>query len=218
MAEIKIIVADGHSLFREGICSLLNNEPGIEVKGAGSAKDVLRMNGKFRPDVILLDWELIKCHDSDTCQLLKQYEEKNGILVMSTNSFDRNIIKDLRTGARGFIQKNVSKDDLVLAIKTVAKGDYYFCKVAADILLKYLSNNANSDKPFEMNENASILSKREKDILKFISQGFTNSEIAEKLFISSHTVATHRRNLLQKINAKNTAGLVLYASKLGLLN
>jgi DNA-binding NarL/FixJ family response regulator len=218
MAEIKIIVADGHSLFREGICSLLNNEPGIEVKGAGSAKDVLRMNGKFRPDVILLDWELIKCHDSDTCQLLKQYEEKTGILVMSTNSFDRNIIKDLRTGTRGFIQKNVSKDDLVLAIKTVAKGNYYFCKEAADILIKYLSNNANSDKPFEMNENASILSKREKDILKFISQGFTNSEIAEKLFISSHTVATHRRNLLQKINAKNTAGLVLYASKLGLLS
>jgi DNA-binding NarL/FixJ family response regulator len=214
MGVIRIIVADGHPLFREGVCSLLSSEVGIEVKGTGNIKDIYRMKGEFHPDIVLLDWGLIKCHQSDTCLLLKQHKGNTGILIMSENGFDQNILENLRSGAMGFVSKNISREDLLLAIRTVAKGDFYFCKDAAKIVVAQITY----EKPWESNELENILSKREMDILKYISLGFTNSEIAEKLFISSHTVATHRRNLLQKINVKNTAGLVRYASKLGLLN
>jgi DNA-binding NarL/FixJ family response regulator len=217
MTEIKIIVADGHLLFMEGICSILKEESEIEVKGACTVKDAIKLTQEFAADIILLDFDLILCNGTTLPKFILQNEGKASILIMSEGPYNENLFEILRAGAKGFIKKSISRNDLLLAIRTIAKGDYYLCKEAANVLINHLCSDHSTDEDKKI-EQISNLSKREKDILKFISFGFTNSEIAEKLFISAHTVATHRRNLLQKINVKNTAGLVRYASKLGLLN
>lgn len=215
MHQIKIIVVDNNSLFREGICSILNAEQCMEVRGAATIKDALILMDEFDPNVILLDWSLAECHGAVVSHLLKQNGGEVNVLIITNTHPNKHLLANLQQGAKGCISKEASKKDLILAIKSIAAGNYFLSKDAGEFVTEYLQNKKSNDFNFS---DAHSLSKREKDILKYISLGFTNSQIADKLFISSHTVATHRRNLLQKINAKNTAGLVVYASRLGLLN
>lgn len=215
MLQIKIIVVDNNSLFREGICSLLNAEQGMNVKGAATIKDALVLMDEFDPSVILLDWSLAECHGAVVSHLLKQKEGEVNVLIITNTHPNKHLLVNLQQGAKGCISKEASKKELILAIKSIAEGNFFLSKEAGEFVIEYLNHKKSND--FNFCEDHS-LSKREKDILKYISLGFTNSQIADKLFISSHTVASHRRNLLQKINAKNTAGLVVYASRLGLLN
>lgn len=212
MDNITVIVADDHSLFREGLCAILSSEHEIEARGAGSWNEMVTLSSQIKPDVILLDSYL-----ADSCKSLSKGHlgSHYNIVILLPDKDHQCIVEGIRSGVKGFILKNVTKNDLIIALKAVAQGNYYFCKEISKVLLNQFIHQPAPEPAHGID---SFLSKREKDILKYISQGFTNNQIAEELFISAHTVATHRRNLLQKINVKNTAGLVRYASKLGLLN
>jgi len=214
MKEIKLIIADDYSLFREGLCSIIGSEPGFHVEGASSWKELEELSLQISPDTVVANWRLFEqgnaANIGDTCPPYQKYH----LLVVCEENPEKCLIDAIKAGARGVILKNASKNDLLTAIRAVASGAYYFCKETSAALFSLLLRSTVE----EVQDEESSLSKREKVILKYISNGFTNAEIAEKLFISAHTVATHRRNLLQKINAKNTAALVRYASKHGLLN
>jgi DNA-binding NarL/FixJ family response regulator len=148
-----------------------------------------------------------------TIEIKKDYPEIK-ILTLSMHGEKNYIVKILEAGANGYILKNAGKEEIITAIQTVANGGTYFSSQVSEKLLEYLKHPSKQKKDISKDV---TLTEREIEILKLISEEYSNPEIAEKLFISVRTVDTHRRNLLEKLGVKNTAGLVKYAIKVGIL-
>ena len=163
-----------------------------------------------------MDINLPDMNGIETTQYIRKKTSKINILILSNYCSQQHVINVLKAGAKGFILKNATKEDLINAIKVVSRGDSYFSKAVSEKIASKIADLKEENVIINNSDNIK-LSQREKEILMWISKGYTNSKIAEKLFLSTHTVITHRRNLLQKINAKNTADLVRYASRCGLL-
>lgn len=213
MGKIKIIIADDHKMFLQGIVSLLENEENITILGmAPNGKDVLKIVETSLPDILLLDISMPEMDGIEVTKIIKQQFPSVKILILSTHSSMQMISRLIRMGVDGYLLKNAEKKELLYAINTINKGQSYFSK---EVTQKKEENNSKLK-----SENLQIteLSIREKEILILIAQEFTGNEIAEKTFISLNTVNTHRRNLISKLNVKNTAGLVKYAIEYGLLD
>lgn len=214
MNKIKIILVEDHDLFREGVCALLSAEKNLEIKGVSSGNEVLSLVKEYEPNVVITDTVLPDYNGIELASRIKSTYSHIQVMIMSSNNFEKNIITAIKHGVNGYISKDISKNDLLNAIKIVAKGNAYFCNT----IFKAISDHMNQAiKKTNEETDTAFLSEREKDILRLIGYGLTNTEIAENLYISIHTVASHRRNLLKKIDVKNTAGLVRYATKTGLL-
>jgi len=213
MEKIKIIIADDHTMFLQGIVSLLKNEDDISILGkTGNGKDVFKIMEIAAPDIILLDISMPEMDGIEVTKIIKQKHPAIKILILSTNSNTQMIAKLIRMGVDGYLLKNAEKQELLHAIYTIHKGGTYFCKEVEE------KNDDNNSKIKSETAFITELSSREKEILVLIAQEFTGNEIAEKTFISLNTVNTHRRNLISKLNVKNTAGLVKYAIEYGLLD
>lgn len=215
MDKIRVMIADDHKIFRDGIKSILEKEKDMEVvEEAAKGSEVIEKVSKASIDVIVLDIDMGKPNGIEIAEIIsKEYPDIN-ILILSMMGLHDFIIQALEKGAIGFILKNAGKDEMLSAIRTVAKGDSYFSKEVSAILIEHLNKPRATRKRI-----ADIpLSARELEVLKLIVQENSNPEIAEKLFISIRTVDTHRRNLLEKLGVKNTAGLVKYAIQKGLID
>lgn len=211
---IKIMVADDHRVFREGIVSILEHNDEIEVVAqARDGKEVLEKLPESTPDLILMDISMGTAGGIETTRLVRESYPHVRILVLSMHSESSYIVKMLEAGASGYLLKDAGSQELINAIKAVAEGHTYFSSQVSATLVGQLLDK--SRKPADRKEGIP-LTKREKEILKLIAEEYSNPEIAEKLFISIRTVDTHRRNLLEKLGVKNTAGLVKYAIKHGL--
>ncbi len=194
---IKVFIVDDHYMVVEGIRSLLQNEKGIEWAGhAMNAASCLAYLHQNQPDVILMDISLPDTSGIDLCKDVREKYPSVFIIGLSTFNQQSFIQKMMENGASGYVLKNATQNQLIEAIQTVAKGKTFLSDEAALSLRK---NNA-GDK--------TILTRREKEVLNLIAEGMTNNEIAQKLFISTTTVDTHRKNLLEKFNARNTAALI----------
>ncbi len=215
MQKIKIIIVDDHKMFRDGIRALLEKEKNIEVVAdAKDANELIGILKSLTPDVILMDIDMGETNGIDaTVEVKKSYPDIN-ILALSMHGEHNYILKMLEAGATGYILKNAGKEEMLTAIISVASGDSYFSREVSSRLIEYLNkpqiNIKSTDKEIP-------LTNREIEILKLIAQEYSNSEIAEELFISIRTVDTHRRNLIQKLGMKNTAGLVKFAIRKGLV-
>lgn len=211
MNPIKILIVDDHKMIRDGIRASLLGATGIEVLDeAASAHEALEKVAQ-QPDldVIVMDISLGEGEDGIgvTKKITDQYPGVK-ILAMSMHDEDAHVIKMLQAGAIGYMLKDQGMSDLVDAIKTVAVGESFFSKDVSEILMRQFVHKKSVSKA---KKGLADLTKREIEILKMIAEEYTNHEIAEKLFISPRTVDTHRRNLILKLNVKNTAGLVKYA-------
>ena len=196
----KVFITDDHYMVIEGIRSLLQNEKGIEWIGhATNAASCLAFLQQELPDVILMDINLPDKSGIDLCKEVKEKYPAVFILGLSTFNQQSFIQKMMNNGASGYVLKNATREELMEAIDTVFHGKTYLSHEAAQALIQHHDAN----KP--------LLTRREIEILELISTGMTNGEIAEKLFISSNTVDTHRKNLLAKFDAKNVASLVRMA-------
>ena len=208
-----IIIADDHNMFLEGLISLLRNVPDISVTAkATNGKELIDLLDDNEADIVLLDISMPEMDGVEVTKIIKKKYPELKIIILTTHSNSHIIAKLNRLGVDGYLLKNAEKDELLYAIKKVNSGENYFSKEVAEI-----------QKDFESNLKKSLsstteLSNREKEILILIAKQFTAAEIAEKTFISLNTVNTHKRNLLSKLNVKNTAGLVKYAVELGLLD
>ncbi len=203
--KTKLFIVDDHFMVIEGIYSLLQNESSIEWLGhATNASSCLSFLKQHQPDVILMDVNLPDISGIELCKTVRQLYPSVYVLGLST--FNQHaIIRDMtENGASGYVIKNAGKNELVTAIGLVAKGK------------TYLSNEASISLK-ESNNNTPLITRREKEILKLIAEGLTNAEIAQKLFISVPTVNTHRKSLLEKFDAKNTAILIGKATKQNLI-
>lgn len=210
---ITVLIADDHKIFRDGIKALLEKEKDIEVLAeAENGNEVMEKLDVQQVNVILMDIDMAETNGIETTKKIKEKYPGVNILVLSMHGEQNYIVKMLEAGAIGYILKNTGKDEMLTAIKSVSQGDSYFSKEVSARLIEHLNRPVQSVRTDDI-----PLTTREVEVLKLIAQEYSNPEIAEKLFISIRTVDTHRRNLLDKLGVKNTAGLVKYALKTGLI-
>lgn len=204
--KASVFIVDDHYMVIEGIRSLLQNEKEIDWMGhATNAASCLAFLKQQQPDVILMDINLPDKSGIDLCKEVRAKYPSVFVLGLSTFNQQAFIRNMLENGASGYLLKNASKEELLEAIAEVSSGKNYLSMEAGNAL------KASADK-------IPPISRREKEVLLLIAEGLTNAEVAEKLFISIPTVNTHRKSLLQKFDAKNTAILISKASRQGLLD
>ena len=197
----RIFIVDDHYMVIEGIHSLLKNEKGIEWMGhVTNAASCITFLKQQRPDIILMDINLPDRSGIDLCREVK--EKYPHIFIIGLNTFNQQsfIRKMMDNRASGYVLKNATTEELMEAITEVMKGKTY---------LSFEVSQTLRDKP----TNNFLLTRREKEVLELIADGMTNNEIAQKLFISTTTVDTHRKNLLAKFGVNNTASLIKLAAK-----
>lgn len=204
---IKVFIVDDHYMVIEGIRSLLQNETVIEWMGhATNAASCLAFLQQQKPDVLLMDINLPDTSGIDLCREVKEKYPAIYILGLSTFNQQSFIEKMIANGASGYVIKNATQQELMEAIQTIVKGKQYLSFDAAVALRKPDTEN-----------NIPVITRREKEVLGLIAEGLTNNEIALQLFISNTTVDTHRKNILSKLGAKNTASLIRIAAQLKLI-
>ena len=209
----RILIADDHQMFIDGIKSLLSSNKQFSVIAeAHNGQEVLNILSKEKVDIVLLDMNMPVL---DGMQALKMIKEKFPLVkvIMLTMFSTRDYIeKLLKAGANGYILKNTGKEELTLGIETVMQGGSFFSKEVTERIMEGLQG-----KKYNHQNNGLIeLTDREKEVLTLIVKEMTTQEIADKLFISTNTVETHRKNLISKLNVRNIAGLVKYAIQNGL--
>jgi DNA-binding NarL/FixJ family response regulator len=217
MNSLKILLVDDHPMIRMGIKTLLEGEKGISsIEEAADGDECLNMLTLKKYDVIIMDIKMPKKTGIETTkEIIKKYPDAK-VLALSMHDEQDYIVKMLQAGAKGYLLKNSTKEELVKAVENVSNGENYFSNEVSSIMLsKYIYKEFPADKKEYKSDIK--LTKRETEIIRMISEELTNAEIADKLGISVRTVDTHRRNLLQKLDVKNTAGLVRFALQNGIL-
>lgn len=206
MSKIKVFITDDHYMVVEGIRSLLQHEQKITWLGhASNADSCLAFLKKELPDIILMDINMPGMSGIELCKEVKDLYPSVFVIGLSTFNQQSFIQKMMENGASGYVLKNATQEELMEAIEAVAMGNTYLSDEVASSLKKFEA----SDIP--------VITRREKEVLELIAEGMTNGEIAQKLFISTSTVDTHRKNLLAKFDVKNTASLIKTAAQLHLL-
>lgn len=215
MNRINIVITDDHKIFREGLAGLLDREDHLHIVGdAGDAPALWQLLEAHRVDLVIMDIDLGTVSGIDLTRELKAKYPDIMVLALSMHGEKNYIVKMMESGASGYILKNAGKEEMLSAVTTVANGDTYLSKQVSSTLIEQLLY---PEKP-RKKQDGIPLTDRELEVLRFIADEYSNAEIAERLFISIRTVDTHRRNLLEKLAVKNTAGLVKYALRNGLLN
>jgi len=219
MTPVKVVIADDHALFREGLKRILSLEKNVLVVGEASRGDeVIKVVERTKPDVLLLDLKMPK---GDPVQTLLELGERNPairVLILTAFSEEENILNAAKGGARGYLLKGVSSSTLLQAIKTVHAGGVWIDKEvpAAEAFEEIVRQSAKRPEP--VNETIKSLTKRELEILRLVAEGLTNDEIGKKIFISEKTVKTHLTNIFDKlkVNSRFKAALMIMNQQAGI--
>jgi DNA-binding NarL/FixJ family response regulator len=196
---IKVAIVDDHPLIIDGLKKLIENSGVAETSGsAGNGNECLRMIGAEQPDVLLLDINLPDISGIDLCKDIHTRWPEVNILALTSYSEYTIVRKLIDNGAKGYLLKNAMPEEIIEGIVTVSQGELFLCH-EIDLFMK-----RQSDRHI-------FLTPRETDLLRLIVEGYTNQEIAEKLFLGVETINSYRKNLLFKLNARNTAVLVKIA-------
>lgn len=209
--KIKIIITDDHQVLIDGLLPQLAREEDLQVVGTAlNGKELLAMMHHKPVDLVIMDIDMPEMDGVIATKELKEKYPKVKVLVLTsyaTPDFVKNILKN---GADGYILKYSPISELVKAIKSVVRDGFFYAPEIAQEVMKSLRGKENEA------EEEVVLSQREKEIVRLVAQEYTSREIAEKLFLSYHTVERHRKNIIAKLGIKNVAGLVKYALKNGL--
>ncbi|WP_194349926.1 response regulator [Pontibacter beigongshangensis] len=212
---LRVVITDDHKIVRDGITALFQDQGLIKIVGeASNGSELLDMLTKIHADVVLLDMNMPGKSGLEITEELKQAYPDTKVLILSMLDHESYVKKAMDLGADGYLLKNAGKEELQSAIQLVASGAPYISPSISLNLLQAGTLHDTSDMATQATNN---LSKREMEVLHLIAEGFTNSEIAEKLFNSKRTIETHRQNLLEKTKCKNTASLIKYAVLNGLI-
>jgi DNA-binding NarL/FixJ family response regulator len=212
----RIFLVDDHTIVRDGLRALLANEPDITIVGeAGNGQELLDRLPTTPADVVLLDANMPVLDGLATTQRLRAEYPQVRVLILSMLAHERYIGQLFDAGASGYVLKSAEKDEILVAIQMVISGRQFLCSdLGLSMLRKVL---AKDDEPDETTK-ASRLSRRESEVLQLLAEGLTTNEIAEKLFTSKRTIETHRQNILEKTQTKNTAALIRLAVTQGMLD
>ncbi len=214
MEPIKIILADDHQLFRDGIKSLLSNIEDIAIIGeASEGKALLKMLTGKNPDIIILDITMPDISGVELTKIISDEYPLINVLILSMHNEEEFVINTLKAGAKGYLPKDISKSELLQAIYAINKGDEYFSKNISDTFLKKFIQRTKVG----LEGNNPILTPREIEIVKLVSEGLRNQEIANDLFISVRTVDAHKNNIMKKLKLKSTVDIVKFAIRNNLI-
>ena len=205
---IKVLIADDHAVFRDGLRKLLEGADEISVVGeASNGNDCIKMLDKFRPDILLLD---LRMPEKDGLGVLTEVNFESlatRVIVLTAAEDDRDVIRAMRLGARGMVLKQSASDLLLKSIRQVHDGEIWLDnRMTAEVIdafKKSAESGQRREKP--------LLSDREKEVVRLVAQGFHNREIGEKLFISEQTVKNHLHNIFDKLGVSDRLELALYA-------
>ena len=212
---MRIVLADDHGIVRRGLRSLLEGEPGVEVVGeAANGREALKLLETTKPDMAILDVAMPMLNGIEvTAQAMKAFPDLR-VIILSMYADEGYIVRALTAGARAYLLKEATEDDLLPAVRAVALGRSFFSPAISTILL---ADYVRHLKQRGLEDSYDVLSDREKEVLQLLAEGKSNKEAAAVLHISLSTVETHRLKLMQKLDLHNTAEIVLYAVRKGII-
>ncbi len=212
MEKIRITIADSHFLSRKGLAVVLNdNTDFVLVAEALSTSDLVNQSKFYAPDLIIIDYTSSNFSIEGLQQIVKKYPSTK-LLAITEPLPAAKISQALNTGVISHLLKDCDQDEIVEAIYKTVKGEKFMCgKIVTDILQNTTDANTSSCEGLNISE-------REMEIIKLVAEGYSNKEVADKLFLSTHTVTTHRKNIMNKLGVNNTAGLVLFAVRENLIS
>lgn len=208
--SIKIVLADDHEIFRDGFKAMLKKQPSVELIGeAANGEELIQITHRLKPDVVVTDIKMPKMDGLEATRVLSKELPGIGIIALSMIDEETLIVDMMEAGAMGYLLKNAHKNEIIEAIKAVNSGNVYYCNGASAKLTRMI---AKSDRiPFNKKASKVEFSQKEIDVILYICQEMTNKEIADRLNLSIRTIEGYRDRLLEKIGAKNSAGIVIYA-------
>jgi two-component system response regulator NreC len=213
MSKIRVLVADDHAMFREGIRSLLAGYDDIEIVGeVTDGKEAVEKASQLAPHVVLMDIAMPVMSGLEATRRIQKECPDVKVLVLTQHGDSEYVLSMIKVGAKGYISKTATTSELVSAIRTVHKGESYLHPSAASALVEEYLMRAGEEK-----DEYERLTDREREILQLVAEGRTNREIADKLFISVKTVLRHRTNIMEKLGFHNRTELIKYAIAKGLI-
>ena len=214
MGKIRVLVADDHPIFLEGLCRLLENEKDFEVVAkVADGEESVKLSKELMPDVALIDVAMPGINGIEAAKQIKAACPDTAILILSAYDYESYILTSLKTGIAGYLMKGTAPREVINAVRSVHAGEaVYDLKTAGKVLQQLAANQDNGRINFE------ILHQREVDVLKLAAKGLTNKEIAGMVFISERTVQTHMINIFRKLKVGSRTEAVVYALSIGLLN
>jgi len=212
--KITVHIADDHQILIDGVIAVLGLEKDIEVVGYSlNGNQVLDWFHEHSADVLILDINMPKVDGIEVLRQFQTYDDVPQVIILSSYD-DIKLIKEvLSMGAKGFVPKKSAGEHIVKAIRNVYQGQQYFSEEVKEKMMKTLMGKPMHDKESQEGMLINSLTRREYQILKLIAQQYTTKEIASALHVSDSTVETHRKNLIKKVNAKNSVGLAIFAMK-----
>jgi len=214
--KVRIVLADDHTILREGLRALLTAEDEIVVVGeAQDGREAVRCVERLEPDLLLMDLSMPRMSGMDAIREIKKRYPDTRIIALTVHKTEEYLLTTLQAGADGYVLKDATHDELVMAIRTVMAGKSYLSPDVSEKVIEGYLVGKESSRSLSAWE---TLSQREREVLKLIAEGYKNKEIAEDLCISLKTVEKHRANLMKKLDLHNAAGLTVYAVEKGLVN
>ena len=219
MKVLKVLVVDDHSLFRQGITAVLANQENLEVMGeAADGLEAVEKAREINPDVILMDLNMPRCSGLEAIQALQAEMPEINVLVLTVSEMETDLFAAMKFGAKGYLLKKAEPEELIHAIFHIAQGGAIVSPLMATKLLTEFKDLSTGVEKEPAQKVEADLSPREGEVLQLVSQGATNKEIADSLFISENTVKTHLRNIMEKLHLANRSQAAAYAIKRGLVH
>ena len=212
---MRILLADDHGIVRRGLKSLLESQPGYTVIGeAADGLEALRLCGELSPDLLIIDISMPMMNGIEVAARVQKLDPPPGVIILSMHVDESYIMRALGAGARGYLVKDATDEDLIPAIRAVASGKPFFSPAVSAVLMEDYVRQLRAR---GLSDSYHLLTDREREILQLLAEGRSNKEVATLLDVGVSTVETHRANLMQKLNLHNTAEIVLYAVRKGII-
>lgn len=206
---MRVLLADDHSIVRRGLRSLLESEPDLTVVGeAADGLEALKLCSEHEPDAIILDVAMPKMNGIEVAERVQKLPHPPRVLILSMHADESYILRALAAGARAYLLKDATDEDLIPALRAVQAGRPFFSPSVTSVLIEDYVRQLQAR---GLSDSYHLLTDREREVLQLLAEGRSNKEVATLLELSVSTVETHRGNMMQKLNLHNTAEIVLYA-------